>query len=92
MWTPIEVERRFHGSCHRFRPVTTAGGIQRLERFLDLFHLVVKAKVLDNVRVVLWWMVAVRDETDAQRSWSTELFGANDVLADGLDVLVAELM
>lgn len=75
------------GRRDRLWSVSAAAGIQRAQIPLDLADVGREAKVLGDIGVVLWRMIAVRDEADAEVLLRLELARLEYMLADGLDVL-----
>jgi hypothetical protein len=59
---------------------------------MDLVNIGRKAKIACHVGVVLRWVIAIGDEADAQVLAGLQLARLKDVLADELDVFVAEEM
>jgi len=60
--SPIELESGFHSSRHSLRSVSSSTCVQRLEVFLHILHRRVEGKRFRDVRVVLRWIISVRNE------------------------------
>ena len=84
---PVHVECLRERRSDRLRTIPTSRCIQGREVTMDLRNVRGEAEVLRNVGVVLWWMVPVGNEPDAQIIPTLEPPRLVDVVADLLNVL-----
>lgn len=87
LWSPIHVQRLCQSCGDGFWPVAATTRIKRAEIVLDLVDIGGEPKVLGDIGVVLWRVISVGYETNAEILLSLQLAGLEDMLADGLDIL-----
>lgn len=87
LWSPIHIQRLCQSCGDGFWPVAATTCIKRAEIVLDLVDIGGESKVLGDIGVVLWRVISVGYETNAEIFLCLQLAGLEDMLADRLDVL-----
>lgn len=84
---PVHVQRLGQRCGDSLGPISTAARVQRPQVLLDLEDVRGETKVLRDIGMVLWGMIAVRDQANAQVLLRLQLSRFENMLGYNLDVL-----
>jgi hypothetical protein len=70
-----------------FRAISPSRCVETAKILVDFGNIGGEPKVFEHISVILWWVITIGNQSNAEVLLGLQLAGFEDMSADGLDVL-----